>query len=100
MGGVHERPGASGARDRVLTARVAALRAYHYILVVTSGQASRSRRSSWPKRTSALVCAYLGLHPTISIKEETPDAARTQAIEALDSSQLEAAAPASTRRGT
>lgn len=78
---------------------VSAALAHHYILVGDEWSGVSFTKDQLAEETSALVCAYLGLHPTISIKEETPDAARTQAIESLHSSDREAAEPASTRGG-
>jgi AcrR family transcriptional regulator len=63
--------------------------AHHYILVGDEWSGVSFTKEQLAEETSRLVCAYLGLQPTISIREDTPDAARTEMIEALQSSEFE-----------
>jgi AcrR family transcriptional regulator len=67
--------------------------AHHYILVGDEWSGVSFTKEQLAEETSRLVCAYLGLQPTISIREETPDAARTEMIEALHTSEIEVVDP-------
>lgn len=72
--------------------------AHHYILVGDEWSGVSFTKEQLAEETSRLVCAYLGLHPTIAIREETPDAARTEMIHALLPSEIEAAEPPGGKR--
>lgn len=69
---------------------VSAALAHHTILVGDDWSGVSFSKEQLAEETSRLVCAYLGLQPTIAIREETPDAARTGIIAALRPSEIAA----------
>lgn len=69
---------------------VAVALAHHYILVGDEWSGVSFSREQLAEETARLVCAYLGLQPTIAIKEEeSPDLAPTEMIEALRTSEIQ-----------
>lgn len=62
---------------------VSAALAHHTVLVGDDWAGVRFSKEELTEETARLVCAYLGLQPTIAIREETPDAAPTTAIASL-----------------
>ena len=68
---------------------VAVALAHHYILVGDEWSGVSFSREQLAEETSRLVCAYLGLQPTFALKEDSPDLARTDMIEALTTSEIE-----------
>ena len=62
---------------------VAAALAHHTILVGDDWSGVTFSKEQLAEETSRLVCAYLGLQPTIAIREETPDQARTGMVSAV-----------------
>ena len=62
---------------------VAAALAHHTILVGDGWSGVAFTKEQLAEETARLVCAYLGLQPTIAIREDSPDLARTAAIAAL-----------------
>ncbi|MBX3188669.1 MAG: TetR/AcrR family transcriptional regulator [Labilithrix sp.] len=67
---------------------VAVALAHHYILVGDEWSGVSFSKEQLAEECSRTICAYLGLQPTIAIKEETPDLARTQANEPVSESLL------------
>ncbi len=64
---------------------VSAALAHHTILVGDDWSGVVFSKEELAEETSRLVCAYLGLQPTITIREETPDQARTGMVAAVRS---------------
>lgn len=65
--------------------------AHHYILVGDEWSGVSFTKEQLAEEASRAICAYLGLQPTISIKnDDAPDAAPTEMIEALGTSEIEA----------
>jgi AcrR family transcriptional regulator len=62
---------------------VSAALAHHTILVGDDWSGVAFTKEQLAEETSRLVCAYLGLQPTIAIREDSPDLARTETIAAL-----------------
>lgn len=78
------------ARAIAFSLLVSVALAHHYILVGDEWSGVAFTKEQLAEETSRLVCAYLGLQPTISIREETPDAAPTMAIEAIRTTEIDA----------
>lgn len=57
--------------------------AHHYVLVGDEWSGTAFSRYELAEETSRLVCAYLGLQPTIGLLEDSADSAPTGMIEAL-----------------
>jgi AcrR family transcriptional regulator len=69
--------------------------AHHYILVGDEWSGVSFTKEQLTEETSRMICAYLGLQPTIAIREETPDAAPTEMIDALRTSEVQTVGPTS-----
>ncbi len=67
--------------------------AHHYILVGDEWSGVSFTKEQLAEEASRMICAYLGLQPTIAIREETPDAAPTEMIEALRTSEIQTVSP-------
>lgn len=67
--------------------------AHHYILVGDEWSGVSFTKEELAEEASRAICAYLGLQPTISIKEDSPDAAPTEMIEALKTTEIEIVKP-------
>jgi AcrR family transcriptional regulator len=63
--------------------------AHHYILVGDEWSGVSFTKEQLTEEASRAICAYLGLQPTFMIREDTPDAARTEMIEALGTTEIE-----------
>jgi AcrR family transcriptional regulator len=63
--------------------------AHHYILVGDEWSGVSFTKEQLTEEASRAICAYLGLQPTIAIKQETPDAAPTGMIEAIGTGEVE-----------
>ena len=72
---------------------VAVALAHHYILVGDEWSGVSFSKEQLAEEASTAICAYLGLQPTISIREETPDLARTEMIHALGTTEIEVVKP-------
>jgi AcrR family transcriptional regulator len=70
--------------------------AHHYILVGDEWSGVSFTKEQLTEEATRAICAYLGLHPTIQIREDSPDAAPTEMIEALKTSEIQVVDP--TRR--
>jgi hypothetical protein len=57
--------------------------AHHYILVGDKWSGVSFTKEQLTEETARAICAYLGLHPTIAIRDETPDMAATAAVRTL-----------------
>ena len=71
------------ARAIAFSLLVSAALAHHTVLVGDDWAGVKFTKDQLTEETARLVCAYLGLQPTIAFREETPDAAPTEAIAAL-----------------
>ncbi len=67
--------------------------AHHYILVGDEWSGVSFSKEELAEEASRAICAYLGLQPTIAIKQDTPDAAPTEMIDALKTSEIEIVKP-------
>ena len=76
-------PPARPTRAIAFSLLVAAALAHHTVLVGDDWAGVRFTKEELTEETARLVCAYLGLQPTINVREETPDGARTTAISSL-----------------
>lgn len=63
--------------------------AHHYILVGDEWSGVPFSKEQLAEECSRMICAYLDLQPTIAIRREAPDAARTEMIEALSTTEVE-----------
>jgi AcrR family transcriptional regulator len=75
---------------------VAVALAHHHVLVGDEWSGVSFSKEQLAEEASAAICAYLGLQPTIAIRQETPDAAPTEMIHALGTAEIETVDP---RRG-
>lgn len=57
--------------------------AHHYILVGDQWSGVSFTKEQLTEETARAVCAYLGLQPTIAIREESPDMAATAAVRTI-----------------
>ncbi len=69
---------------------VAAALAHHYILVGDEWSGVSFTKEQLTEEATRAICAYLELEPTIAIRQETPDQAPTEMIEALRTSEVQA----------
>ncbi len=83
--GIPARPGRTIAFSLLASVAVA----HHYILVGDEWSGLSFSKQQLIEETAAMVSSYLGLQPTIAIREETPDAAPTEMIEALKTTEIE-----------
>jgi AcrR family transcriptional regulator len=67
--------------------------AHHYILVGDEWSGVSFSKEQLAEEASRMICAYLDLQPTVPAREETPDAATTNMIEALRTSEIETVGP-------
>ena len=76
-------PPARPSRAIAFSLLVSVALAHHTILVGDDWSGVTFSKEQLAEETSRLVCAYLGLQPTITIREETPDQARTGMVSAV-----------------
>src|SRR5688572_1434822 len=80
------RPGRSIAFALLASAAIA----HHYILVGDEWSGLSFTKDQLINETATALCAYLGLQPTIAIREESSDdLARTDMVEALKTAEIE-----------
>ncbi|MBS2014395.1 MAG: TetR/AcrR family transcriptional regulator [Deltaproteobacteria bacterium] len=61
--------------------------AHHYILVGDEWSGVSFSKEELAEEASRAICAYLGLQPTIGIKDESPEAATTEMVRAADTTE-------------
>lgn len=74
---------------------VAAALAHHTILVGDDWAGVSFTKEQLAEETSRAICAYLGLEPTIAVRDDTPDAAPTGTLEAAPTTEIETVGPRS-----
>ena len=67
--------------------------AHHYILVGDEWSGVAFSREQLAEEASRAICAYLGLQPTFKIRQDMPDGAPTEMIEALGTTEIEVVKP-------
>ena len=69
--------------------------AHHYILVGDEWSGVSFTKEQLTEEAARAICAYLGLEPTIAIRQETPDAAPTELLPAVSTTEVEVPSSAS-----
>jgi hypothetical protein len=71
----------------------AAALAHHDILVGDEWSGVSFSKEQLAEEATRMICAYLGLQPAVAVREETYDAAPTDMIEALRTSEIQTVGP-------